>query len=359
MSEETSLGAMLREARERRGETLEQAHQQTAISPVLLQELESGEFQVEPVYARLAAANYASYLGLDSKEVATRFDLQFGRPDFPSPTRTYLRHFGPPNFLSAALNSILSRRTPPFWKTGAAAAAIALAVLLAIFFSGEPEEPSPPPVEAAEVPPTLPLQEESEPAAAALQEESEPAAAALQEESEPASAALQEESGPAAAALQEESGPAAAALQEESEPVAAALQEGSGPAATALQEEPVSATEDEGVATDLAPPLVLRAEAVDSTWVRVRWDGGTGSAEEIIPGGESRQWEAADNFVVFAGRAHGVRFYLQGQLLGEGRLGDPTQVLRFRASLDEVVLLGKDLTPLSPSTANPGGTPSP
>ena len=323
MSEETSLGAMLREARERRGETLEQAHQQTAISPVLLQELESGEFQVEPVYARLAAANYASYLGLDSKEIATRFDLQFGRPDFPSPTRTYLRNFGPPNFLSAALNSILSRRTPPFWKIGAAAAAIALAVLLAIFFSGEPEEPSPPPVEAAEVPPTLPLQEQSQPAAA-LQEQSQSAAAALQEQSQSAAAALQEQSQPAA-----------------------------------LQEEPVTATEDEGVATDLAPPLVLRAEAVDSTWVRVQWDGGTGSAEEIIPGGESRQWEAADNFVVFAGRAHGVRFYLQGQLLGEGRLGDPTQVLRFRASLDEVVLLGKDLTPLSPSTANPEGPPSP
>ena len=316
MSEETSLGAMLREARQRRGETLEQAHQQTAISPVLLQELESGEFQVEPVYARLAATNYASYLGLDPEEIATRFDRQFGRPDFPSPTRAYLRNFGPPNFLSAALNSIFSRRTPPFWKIVAAAAAIALAVLLAIFFSGEPEEPSPPPVEAAEVPPTLPL-EESETAVATPLEESEPTAAAPLEESETAT--------------------------------------------TTLQEEPVTATEVEGGATDLASPLVLRAEAVDSTWVRVRWDGGTGSAEEIIPAGESRQWEAADNFMVFAGRAHGVRFYLQGQLLGEGRLGDPTRVLRFRASPGEVVLLGADLTPLAPrdSTANPGGPPSP
>ena len=127
MSEEISFGAMLREARERRGETLEQAHQQTAISPVLLQELESGEFRVEPVYARLAAANYASYLGLDSEEITARFDLQFGRPDFPSPSRVYLGNFGPPNFLSPALNSILNRRTPPFWKIGAAAAATALA----------------------------------------------------------------------------------------------------------------------------------------------------------------------------------------------------------------------------------------
>ena len=248
------------------------------------------------MYARLAASNYASYLGLDPEEIAGRFDLQFGRPDFPSPSRTYLRNFGPPSFLSVALNSILSRRTPPFWKIGAAAAAIALAVLLAIFFSGEPEESSPPPVEAAEVPPTLPLQEESE------------------------------------------------------------------PAATPTQDEPVIATEDEGVATDLAYPLVLRAEAIDSTWVRIQWDGGTGSAEEIIPGGESRQWEAADNFTVFAGRAHGVRFYLQGQLLGEGRLGDPGQVLRFRASAEDVVLLEADLTPLSvlrDSTANPGGPPSP
>ena len=114
---------------------------------------------------------------------------------------------------------------------------------------------------------------------------------------------------------------------------------------TALEEEPEGA-ERPGVA-DLAAPLVLRAEAIDSTWVRIEWDGGAGAAEEIIPGGESRQWGAADNFLVFAGRPHGVRFYLQGQLLGGGRLGDPTRVLRFRASAEQVVLLRPDLTPVS------------
>ena len=293
MSEEISFGAMLREARERRGETLEQAHQQTAISPVLLQELESGEFRVEPVYARLAAANYASYLGLDSEEITARFDLQFGRPDFPSPSRVYLGNFGPPNFLSPALNSILNRRTPPFWKIGAAAAATALAVLLAILLSGEPEEPSPPPVEAAEV---APLQEESK------------------------------------------------------------------PAETALQERPVTAAEDEEAVTDLASPLVLRAEAVDSIWVRIQRDGEDGVTEEIIPMGESRQWEAATHFTVWSGPSRGVRFFLQGRLLGNGSLGDPDKVLRFRAAAEEVVLLGADLTPLSAprdSTANPGGPPSP
>ncbi len=35
-----------------------------------------------------------------------------------------------------------------------------------------------------------------------------------------------------------------------------------------------------------------------------------------------------------------------GLILGEGRLGDPDEVLRFRASRDGVVLLGRDLNPV-------------
>ena len=98
--------------------------------------------------------------------------------------------------------------------------------------------------------------------------------------------------------------------------------------------------------------------------MRIEWDGGTGAAEETIPGGESRQWEAAENFTVIAGRAHGVRFFFRGQLLGGGRLGERGGVLRFRASAEEVVLLGADLTPLSPvplqdATASPGGPRTP
>ena len=98
---------------------------------------------------------------------------------------------------------------------------------------------------------------------------------------------------------------------------------------------------------DTARQLTLEAEAVDSTWVQVEWDGGAGGIEEVIPRGEKHRWQAREFFMVKAGRAHGVRFYLEGKLLGDGRLGDPTEVLRFRASKDSVTLLSRDLQPLS------------
>ena len=365
MSEETSLGALLREARERRGETLEQVQQQTAISLGLLRELESDEFRVEPVYARLAAVNYAAYLGLDS-EATTLFDRQYGRPDIPAPS--YSRDYGRSPF------PVLATRLPAFIGpvpavlviAGGAAIAAAV-VLLAIFLSGAPEEPAPPSAGAGEIPPALPLagggnplaEVEPDPGGAGFPPISalETPPASLAETSIASDSADAGVGEAAAVGIVEEGeavdvggmetltsrGPPVDTV-EEGEAVNVAVP-GASDSGTALEEEPEGA-ERPGV-PDLAAPLVLRAEAIDSTWVRIEWDGGAGAAEEIIPGGESREWEAADNFLVFAGRPHGVRFYLQGQLLGGGRLGDPTRVLRFRASAEQVVLLRPDLTPFS------------
>ena len=338
MSEDLSLGALLREARERRGETLEQVQQQTAISLRLLRELENDEFRIEPVYARLAAVNYASYLGLDS-EATTLFDRQYGRPDIPAPS--YSRDYGTSPF--PVLATRLPARIGPLPAVLAivgGAAAVAAVVVLAIFLSGAPEEPAPPSAGAEGIPPARPL------ADAPGEAEPGPDGAGLAPvaslEAPPAHLA---ETSIASDSADDGVGVMAAAdIVEEGEAVDASVP-GALDSGTALEEEREGA-ERPGVA-DLAAPLVLRAEAIDSTWVRIEWDGGAGAAEEIIPGGESRQWGAADNFLVFAGRPHGVRFYLQGQLLGGGRLGDPTRVLRFRASAEQVVLLRPDLTPVS------------
>lgn len=103
-----------------------------------------------------------------------------------------------------------------------------------------------------------------------------------------------------------------------------------------------------------AAPLQLQVDALDSTWVQVQWDDDDGVVE-IIPSGERRTWGAERFFMVRAGRAHGVHFRFQGQLLGNGRLGDPTKVLRFRASADGVQLLGPDLDPID--GIDPGAAP--
>ena len=90
----------------------------------------------------------------------------------------------------------------------------------------------------------------------------------------------------------------------------------------------------------------LEVEAVDSTWVQIRWDG-SGIFEGTVPRGERRLWQARKFFLVRSGRAHGLRYWFQGQLLGDGRLGDPTRVLRFRAGEEGITLLGPDLQPLN------------
>lgn len=128
-------------------------------------------------------------------------------------------------------------------------------------------------------------------------------------------------------------------------------------------EEPVEAPElesiavDENVSEEAVPAalvsaaadslLLLEIEAVDSTWVQVRWDK-NGIFAGIVPRGEKRSWQARDRFMVHSGRPHGLRYWFQGRLLGGGRLGDPTKHLRFRASSAGVTLLGPDLQPLEP-----------
>ncbi len=111
------------------------------------------------------------------------------------------------------------------------------------------------------------------------------------------------------------------------------------------------------VTTDLPGAIVLEARALDSTWVQVQWDGVDG-IEEIIPKGEVRRWQADRFFMVRAGRAHGVHFRLQGALLGEGRLGDATKVLRFQGVNNGYQMLGPELEPLGAFTPLPSLEPA-
>ena len=94
------------------------------------------------------------------------------------------------------------------------------------------------------------------------------------------------------------------------------------------------------------PSLVLEALAVDTTWVLVLWDGKSG-VERMMAAGERGQWAARDSFFVRSGVAHGVQFTFQGLLLGDGRLGNSNEVLRFRADRDRVVVLDRNLTPIA------------
>ena len=105
------------------------------------------------------------------------------------------------------------------------------------------------------------------------------------------------------------------------------------------------------IADEAASParVVLEGEVFDTVWVQVSWDDAD-SVMETIPAGERRTWTAERHFQVHAGRSDNIRFRFQGQLLGEGRLGDPDRTLRFRVSEEGYQLLGPDFQPIAPLT---------
>tara|TARA_B100000686_G_C16736813_1_gene944146 strand:+ start:87 stop:1016 length:930 start_codon:yes stop_codon:yes gene_type:complete len=289
-----SLGLLLQQTRESRGKSLEEVSRHTGTIPKVLQDLESGQFQtIEPVYARIAAANYGSYLGLDPKEITAAFDAEFGRPDIPLDRVTVSR--------TALINPKLGwYRNRPISLT-LIGVTIVIVISAIYFFFGVSENPVTPYYESNSsnlalnlvdlplyIKPSAPIEVHSKLKIKHDQADNAP---------------------------------------------------------TLIQ----NANEDfERNRTNKSEPkLVLRVEAIDSTWVEIQSDSSGDISKQVIPSGEIRHWKASEFFLVTAGRAHGARFYFQEQLLGNGHLGDRTKVLRFRASAENVVLLGRNLEPLS------------
>lgn len=101
----------------------------------------------------------------------------------------------------------------------------------------------------------------------------------------------------------------------EKEPLAAAL---SGPS------EPGEANPAAPAEAILPDVLDLKIQAVERVWVRVVSDG-RGKREQMLDPGESKSFEAKNNFAVRLGNAGSVRIYWNGELLKVP--GKPGQVL--------------------------------
>ena len=74
-----------------------------------------------------------------------------------------------------------------------------------------------------------------------------------------------------------------------------------------------------------------------------------------MPRGERRSWQADDHLLVLSGRAHGLRYSLNDELLGDGQLGAATKLLRFRANAYGIEFLDPNFQPLTSeaTTAQP------
>ncbi|MEE3232707.1 MAG: helix-turn-helix transcriptional regulator [Candidatus Latescibacterota bacterium] len=91
--------------------------------------------------------------------------------------------------------------------------------------------------------------------------------------------------------------------------------------------------------------LSLVLIAVDTTWVRVEWDNSSFYESLMLPE-QQKYLSAADSFFVHAGKPHGVIYYLNGDLLTRGEIGEPNRVLRFRADTNGVTILDSKFKPL-------------
>jgi cytoskeletal protein RodZ len=372
-AEETSSADLLRLTREQRGESVDHVHQLTGISERIIRGLESGAEIVEPVYMRLAALTYAQHLGLDVDRVAELYDAHSGvyrAEPLQTPGRAAFIESPTaqgafPKLFSGSADLVARLKTMPPTQI---AILVAIGAVIVIYFALSDSSPEP-----ETIPPPATSDAISTKAEAGRLSVADPGAASSGPETAAGGGSRGDgsPSGDVAAheiAKTEDASPNPAPEEpttridtdateppDPAEPATADATEPPDPAEPATAdatEPPISGQPD-------PPPLVLQAHAVDTTWVRVRMDGLDSTIVTILPG-EDESWEARDFFVVRAGKPHGVHFTFQGDLLGDGRLGEPTGVLLFRASRQGVALLESDELPGSPkrdSTATVGAPP--
>ncbi len=379
-----SLSDRLLRAREARGETVEQVNQLIGISPKVLRGLESGQLDVvEPVYVLLALKSYAEHLELDVDEMLRMLEADLDVATKPTPIAVAASAGDGASLMTGGAAWLadtleMFRRLSQAQRLVFVASVVLIVVFLALWYTGSlgdgsahsnrqlqeaaATEHQPDRVADAVATSTSPdAADEASSTTALAQQPGRGSSEQVSGTTEPAienvagdtmEGRLSESADPSeivhSARNLAGAGDAPAVSVAPVPPAVAAPADSSKRALAAPLEErppiPVPPAPSQGGASGL---LTLEAEAVDSTWVQIQWDGGAGGTEVVIPQGQRRRWQAREFFMVKAGRAHGVRFYLEGKLLGNGRLGDPTEVLRFRASKDSVTLLSRDLQPLS------------
>ena len=317
MSEEKqqTIGEELSAARRARGLELEEIQRQSGVSLSVLQGIEANTLDVvEPIFVRLALKAYAEHLDLDPEPFLSRFDQQYGR---------IMKARSQPVVVLSQPTPRRSRK-PLIIIGSVIGACCVLAVAFFYFFSDKqtPTQETETPTQAIDDPtqaienPTQAIENPTQAIENPIQETETPTQAI---ENPTQTAHVSSQSQPPATP----SDPSAQSSTELAEPPATE--------AAAQTTEPI--------------PVVLELEARDSTWVKIRWDGAVENFEAIIPPGERHRFEARDHFVVLSTRPHGLSYWLDGQLLGNGQLGDPDQVLHFRAAADGIEFLTLDSQP--------------
>ncbi len=302
MTEETGLtvGQYLRQEREKRKVTLDSVAKVTRITKENLEALENDEFQAipAPVFVRGFLRNYATYLGLDPKELVARYDSQTDLIKIPEDTEA----------------SKPSEGRNPVFKYLVFLCILLAGVAIIYYLQESPVPSSPPPpspmVTAAPSPPS-------------------PSAAPGAPPSPPKTAAIAEKAAPG--------GISPAKKEQPPEKLAAA--------ATVPGEKET-------------PPKgrhVLKAVATEKTWMRILIDEQQVS-DVLLQPKETFAWTARRQFKITVGNAGGIELFFDG--ISQGRLGKSGEVIHLvlpgetEAAPSSAAAPGKESPP--PKDSKPG-----
>jgi len=329
-----NLTTILRQAREHKGVSLQDAEEKTRIPLKYLQALEGGGesgLLADEMYLIPFLRSYANFLGIDANQAVTRFLTELQRQDAATVAPPERR---PPMVTSRSGPSRLASWILPFllvlvalvigpylWQQGY------LQTLAAWWQSGTATRER----TTESTAPTLPS---SPPAAAIVPNAS---VAVVPPPSTPESSPSAQAAAPADVSTSQKS-----ATSDSSTPVAVVPRKEevstTAPATQVPKGEPTPSASAPIVAaappTTVAPPAGkhhLTIQANSPTWMRVIVDSQPGK-EMILKAGESREWAAKDGFILSFGNAGGVTLNLDGQEIPPvGKVGQVVRNLRIPA----------------------------
>ena len=389
-AEARSVGATLRDARERRGWSVADIAQQLRIRPAVLEAMESGRFEKLPngAYALGFVRSYADFLGLDRDEIAQRVKAEAAALSartelgFPKP----LTESRMPSGVVLIVSLVLAVGGYGLWYYHSANTRLAPprveAVPPQLAAQAEASKPSPRAAEAATVAPSAgepglaapgAATPDTAPAMAAKSAASAPATteataptAAIGSSPSPASVANPSSStAPAAPSAASEATPSAPAT---STPQIAALPAKPGAAApaepAAAASKPAPSPKQYG-ATDGSARIVLKATA--DSWVQVRDREGKVVFSRILRPGDTYAVPNQPGLIMATGSAGALNILVDGKRAPSiGRVGftqknvplDPERLLSGTAVVERH---DERRTPAQKPAApkeNPGASPS-
>ncbi|MCI0410649.1 MAG: DUF4115 domain-containing protein [Acidobacteria bacterium] len=252
-STEITVGQLLKEARSAKSLTVEAAAISSKVPLYLVRLMEEEQFHLlpDPFYVMRFLLEYSGALGLDPKQVETRFRRQVHLPRSSAPLQPL-----------ASIGSRIQLRRLLLYLLPAAAAAPLILIMLSLFSGRAPDLPPP------REPQSPPLQEVASPPAQVGQT-------------------------PSTSPQGVSPGAERPAREQPTQPVTA-------PDVLAPRSQPSRYT--------------LRAEAKETAWLAVSVDG-TARREVVLQAGSAAEWSANKGFVVTIGNARGIALSLNGKLV--------------------------------------------